>query len=88
MSSKKKLLEKLRSRKKNIRCNELLSLMKAFGFTWREKTDGYIFKHELLQTTKLVNVAKPHRQGDKVLVCYIDECLEAIEMVEDKENLQ
>lgn len=86
MASKEKQLKKIEDGKNNVRIKELLKLMAAWDFTSKEKVDGYMFKHESLKAEKIVNVAKPHSGGDKVLVCYVDECLEAIDMVRAKEK--
>jgi hypothetical protein len=86
LASKEKQLKKVENGKDNIRAKQLRKLMLAWGFTCREKDDGYTFKHEALKTRKIVNVAIPHRSGDKVLVCYVDECLDAIDMVSSEEK--
>lgn len=86
MASKEKQLKKIVDGKDNVRAKQLRKLMLAWGFTCREKDDGYVFKHELLRAKKIVNVAKPHKSGDKVLVCYVDECLDAIDMITTEEN--
>lgn len=85
MASKDKLLRKIRNGKRNVRMRDLLNLMQAFDFAVVDKIDGYIFKHSLLKTDAMVNVAKPHRAGDKVLVVYVDQCLEAIELLQERE---
>jgi hypothetical protein len=87
MPSKEKLLKKIENGKSNVRAKDLRKLMLAWGFSCREKDDGYVFKHEVLKTRKMpVNIAKPHSGGDKVLVCYVDECLDAIEMLNSEEK--
>jgi hypothetical protein len=86
MASKERQLKKIENGKTNVRAKQLRKLMLAWGFACREKVDGYIFTHEALKTRKIVNIAKPHSSGDKVHVCYVDECLDAIDMLPSEEK--
>lgn len=84
MSSKEKLLIKIQNGPRNVRFNDLKKLMGDYGFSTEQSKDGLRFKHAKLRL--IINVPKPHGREKKVHKCYVDECLIAIEQLEDVKN--
>jgi hypothetical protein len=81
MSRKHKLLEKARTAPDNVRWNQLLALMKAWGFEEKKTTEGACFPHPILakQGSMMPQVPKPH--SDKVKQPYIKTCIKAIDLI-------
>ncbi len=84
MTSTDKLLAKVRAGRNNVRIDELLALMKAYGFTQRETSHGYLLQNAALRRT--THVAKPHGREKKVLKGYVDDCLDLIEQLTEDIN--
>jgi hypothetical protein len=85
MSQKEKLLEKVRRAPGNVRWNQVLKLMAAWGFVMKPTEEGAAFLHPTLATEALiVLVPKPHR--DKVKQPYVRQCLKAIDLLLEKEE--
>jgi hypothetical protein len=83
MSRKHKLLEKARAAPGDVRWNELLTLMKAWGFEQKKTGEGACFPHPTLakQGSIMPQVPKPH--SDKVKEPYIKVCIKAIDLIID-----
>lgn len=81
MSKWDKLLEKVKSGPNNVTIEELVILMKHYGFTHKKTSHGYLFKHEKLLNKILPHVAAPHGRENKVKRAYVESCLEAIELL-------
>jgi hypothetical protein len=87
VSSKEKLLERIRQKPRNVREGELISLMEALGFTIKKtKEGGYIFRHHRLRNRKMPTMAHPHGRETTVLFCYVQDCLDAIDELEEEEE--
>ena len=82
--NREKLRKKITDGKKNVRVEELVSLMNAYGFTNRRSKEGYFFTHPNLKGIMLTNVPIPHGRENKVREIYVTRCLDAIEMLEDE----
>ena len=83
MSKKEKLLKKVQGAPNKVREKLLLSLMTAFGFYTRTKKTkhGLFFKHDKLKGRHLPHVAIPTSGNKDIKKPYIDECLDAIELL-------
>ncbi len=79
MSSKERLLSKLKDARKNTRLPELTKVLDAFGFEKKRTKDGFQFCHDELQGRMIVNVPNPHGRENKVHTPYVDKCIEAVE---------
>ncbi|HLE08948.1 MAG TPA: hypothetical protein VI914_04905 [Thermodesulfobacteriota bacterium] len=86
MSKKEKLLLKVENGPNNVTIDILLRLMKYYGFMPERASDGYFFKNEKLKTESLPHVPIPHGRENKVKRPYIKKCLEAIELLKEKES--
>jgi hypothetical protein len=86
MSKKDKLYERIKGSRDNVTFNDLIHLMRNFGFEDKKVKHGCIFKHEGLKGEILPHVPKPHGRENKVLKPYVDICLEAIELLLLKEE--
>lgn len=80
MSKKEKLLSKIKDGPRNVRMNDLVTLMEGLGFTKKPTNEGYAFLHEELtsDSCNIPMVANPHGREKKVKKCYVDACLDAI----------
>lgn len=78
---KHKLLEKAREAPGNVRWNQLLLLMNAWGFEEKKTMEGVCFPHPLLARngSMMPRVPKPH--SDKVKQPYVDQCIKAIDLL-------
>ena len=83
MSAKEKLRWKIENGPKNVRFNDLIKLMKAYGFSVTQTKDGVLFKHDKL--LRRIPVPRPHGRENKVHKAYVDQCLYAIEELEEIE---
>ncbi len=81
MSKPEKKLQKVKEGPGNVTIDEILALMRAFGFEERRTSDGYIFYHERLIGVMLPRVAIPHGGEKKVKKPYITMCIDAIEIL-------
>jgi hypothetical protein len=86
MSKQEKLLEKVKNGRSSTTIDDLLTLMGYYGFTWRTTGHGYFLKHEKLKNIILPHVSKPHGRENKVRKSYVDDCLNAIELLESLER--
>lgn len=82
MSKRRKLLEKIKAGPNNAKIEDILKLMRYFGFETKKTSHGYIFKHDKLKTQNMPHVAEPHGKENKVLSIYVEQCFEAIEQLE------
>jgi hypothetical protein len=82
-----RLLEEIASTRRNVRLQALARLMELWGFeqrTMRRGGHGAMFTHRVY-TQIIVTAARP-KAGQTVKVCYITECLRAIDRVQDMED--
>lgn len=86
MSKKEDLLARIRAGKKNVKIEHILKLMTSYGFTCKDTRHGYLFFHEKLKGIIMPHVSRPHGRENKVLVKYVDECLNAIEQLLELEK--
>ncbi len=85
MSNKDQLLLQVTSGPRNVRLKELRKLMTSYGFKEKKTSHGYMYRHEKLIGVKMPYVAKPHGREPKVLEVYVYQCIDAIEMLQQKE---
>ncbi len=73
---------------KSVTIDDLLTVMCGFGFSERRTSDSYYFYHERLVGKKLPRAAIPHGGERKVKKPYIDDCVEAIELLLAQDALE
>jgi len=82
LERREKLLQKAQESPGSVRWNELLTLMRTWGFNERKTKEGVCFPHPLLaQRCVMPMVPKPH--SDKVKEPYVRKCIDAIEMIKE-----
>lgn len=89
MSDKYKLLEKIRSGPRNVKPNKLKKLMRLWGFIPKDTKDGALYYHPQLPV-EIIRVVY-HREGsqeNKVLECYVKNCIKAIDKLVDIQEVR
>ena len=82
-----KLLDEIRSRKNNVRANELKKLMSLFGFTYRNARHCIIYKHTKYPFLRVtVTEHKEKGQENRILKCYVKNCINAIDELSSMEK--
>ena len=82
-----KLLGEIRSRKNNVRANELKKLMSLFDFTYRNAKHCIIYKHTKYPSIRaMVTEHKEKGQENRILKCYVNNCITAIEELSSMEK--
>jgi hypothetical protein len=84
MPKREKLLNKLVLGPKSATIEDILTIMRLYGFEKRESQHGFIFTHPKLTNINMPHVSKPHGGENKVLITYVKECIKAIELLGEK----
>lgn len=84
MPTKEKLLKKIENGPRNVRFDDLIKLMRAYGFSSTKSKDGFFVKHDKI--LRRMNIPKPHGRENKVHKPYVDQCLVAISELQDIEK--
>ena len=80
MASRDKRLEAIRRRPKQVRFNELASLLSGYGFERRPgKGDHCVFSHSLLPYPVVIDPRRPF-----ILAVYVRNAVRAIDEVREK----
>lgn len=81
-----RLLSEIANGPRNVRFDDLVKLMKLWGFNVRDMRKGrhgVVFTHGTFMDLR-VTAARPHK--GKVLFCYVKDCLDVIEKVQIREG--
>ena len=86
MSSRDKIETQIRNNPSDVSLEDLIKLMKLYGFRPKKTTEGYMFYHEALRGRhQIPMVANPHGKSEnKVKKSYVKNCLEAIDALKEE----
>ena len=82
MSKKEKLLERFRQNPKNVRFEEIETVLSAFGFRKRKGEGSHA---TFIMGSHVITVPRPHRTPF-VKRCYVDLLLEELDKIQELED--